>query len=201
MSYYDDNMYQPSPASSSDVVDSVGGTTYTSPTAFSPEDIRVLKSATVNIGGDSAGLNQDPFVSSNAQIGAKLSAMASTFKPSVEMRAAAVSSTSVAIESSQKMRTLISSDRHRDLNGSKPQSGAPHEADSTRFGTFTTDSNTSRVLKVTGKNAVATFLSFVEASKRVSRPLFRILLLLALFGTLYNFVLTYGEEVPGAWNC
>lgn len=169
MSSYDETVYQPSPASSSDVVDSIRGTPYTSLTALSPEDVRVMKSGAVNIGGSLAGSNHDPFVSSNTQTGGKLSAKASTFKPSLEMRAAAANASVFAIEPSQEMHTPISS-HYGELTGSKSPQGAPHEASPTHVGVFTSDSNISRVLKVTGKNSVATFLSSVEVSKRVSSP-------------------------------
>jgi hypothetical protein len=43
---------------------------------------------------------------------------------------------------------------------------ATQQADATQFGTFTTDTHSSRYIKVSGSN-IATFLPTVEASKKV----------------------------------
>jgi hypothetical protein len=168
MSSYDDTACLPSPASSSGVVDSGGGTSRTSPAAFSPEDVRAVKSATANLNGS---CQHDPFMSSGGQGGGRLSARASAFKPSFEMRASAPDPY-IAIESSQKMMGSKSSGQVVEESAGSPSPNAPpmlHDVNPATFGAFTTDTNTSRVLKVTGKDIVATFLPFVEASKRVSK--------------------------------
>lgn len=171
MSSYDDTACHPSPASSSGVVDSAGGTSHTSPTAFSPEDVRAMKSAAANLSGRPTGSSQqDPFVSSGAQTGGRLSAKASAFKPSFKMRASAPDTT-IGVKSSLKNEAPKSPDQvveNAAGHQSPDAAPAPHDINPPYFGAFTTDTNTSRVLKVTGKKAIAAFLPFVEASKRVS---------------------------------
>jgi hypothetical protein len=169
MSSYDDTVYHPSPASSSGAVDSFGGTPHTSLTAFSPEDVRAMKSAPVNLGDEpTRSSQQDPFVSSGTQIGGRLSARASAFQPSFEVTAATPAAPSTIMQPSKKMHAPKPSDNVENLGGAQSPNGALDTVNCAHFGAFTTDSNTSRVLKVTGKDAVAIFLPLVEATKKVS---------------------------------
>lgn len=165
MASYIETPYQPSP-SSSGVVGSAGGTPLTSLTSFTPEDDRASKPAAAHLSGPSSGSGQhDPFVSSATQPSGRLSAKASAFEPSFGMRGAAVSN---LIELSQRGQVSI---RPRDLEGfvAGPQSAnrAPNDQGAGNFGVFTADSRSSRVIKISGMNVVATFLSLVEASKKV----------------------------------
>lgn len=177
MSSYDDTAFHPSPASSSGVVDSGVGTSHTSPTAFSPENVRAMKAAVTNLSGRPTGSGQqDPFMSSGVQTGGRLSAKASAFKPSFET-ISSTPDTSIAVESSLNHKAPKPPNQVvKNIIGPHSLSSAPtpHSVNSTHFGVFTTDTTTSRVLKVTGRNAVTTFLPFVEASKRVSPPHFHI---------------------------
>jgi hypothetical protein len=169
---YDDHMCHPSPASSSGVggiVDSAGGTPYSSLTAFSPEDIGAMKSPSANLGSIPTGSSpHDPFVSSGTQSVGRLSAKASAFQPSFEIRPPVTPAASKAIQSSRKMQGSNTPDLSEKFSSAESPGGGLEKANPTQFGTFTTDSNISRVIKVTGKNVVATFLPFIEAAKRVS---------------------------------
>lgn len=184
-------MCHPSPASScgvGGVVDSAGGTPYTSLTAFSPEDVKAMKSPGANLGSKTTGSSpQDPFVSSGAHSGGRLSAKASAFQPSFETRPPAAPAPSKAIESSRKMQGPNTSDHSEKLGSAQSPGGGLDTANPAQFGAFTTDSNISRVIKVTGKNVVATFLPFVEAAKKVS--LFHFVILLSLICCLPLFTI------------
>jgi hypothetical protein len=165
MSSYNEPLFHPSP-SSSGVVGSAGGTPLTSLTAFSPEDGRASKPATVHLSGPLSGSSQqDPFVSSVTQPRGRLSAKASSFEPSFEMRGAAISN---PIEPPQKLHVSNRPGDFEDfVGGPQSASRASNGQVAGNFGVFTTDCHSSRVIKVTGKNAVATFLPFIETSKKV----------------------------------
>jgi hypothetical protein len=168
MSSYDETMYHPSPASSSELIESAAGTPHTSLSAFSPEDARIMKSSTVHLGVTSSrSSQQDPFVSTGTQPRGGLSAKATAFEPSADIRTASATTSAFTMDTSQKTQIPNASDCLENFAVSRSPNRAPHQTNATHFGTFTTDSHSTRVIKVTGKNPVATFLPFIEASKKV----------------------------------
>jgi hypothetical protein len=160
----------PSSSGGDGVVDSANGTPYTSLASGSPEEVRAIKSAGVDLSGNmTASSPHDPFVSTGPHTNGRLSAKASSFQPSFEMTSPLAPAASKVVEPYPKMQAPKDlSDHANDFGGTNSFGCGNHEADPVYFGTFTTDSNTSRVIKVTGTNIVASFLPFVEASKIVS---------------------------------
>lgn len=153
------------------MADSAGGTPYTSLTAFSPEDNRAMKASSTVLGTQTnASSPQDPFVSSGSHATVKLSAEASAFQPSFDMRSPIIPALPNSIDSSEKKHAARAFDHIEKLGGSDSTPYGPDHVNLTHFGTFTTDSNTSRILKVTGNAAVSTFVSSVEDTKRVRQP-------------------------------
>jgi hypothetical protein len=200
MSSYDDTMYHPSPASSSELIESAAGTPHTSLSAFSPEDARIMKSSTVHLGVTSSrSSQQDPFVSTGTQPRGGLSAKATAFEPSADIRTASATTSAFTMDTSQKTQIPNASDCLENFAVSRSPNRAPHQTNATHFGTFTTDSHSTRVIKVTGKNPVATFLPFIEASKKVGilpSSLPRIFPSFFPYITIHNNVLTAVVEAP-----
>lgn len=179
----------PSSSGGDGVVDSANGTPYTSLASGSPEEVRAIKSAGVDLSGNmTASSPHDPFVSTGPHTNGRLSAKASSFQPSFEMTSPLAPAASKVVEPYPKMKAPKDLSDHANECGTNSFGCGNDEADPVYFGTFTTDSNTSRVIKVTGTDIVASFLPFVEASKRVSslllsRPSFASLLLFVLFSS------------------
>jgi hypothetical protein len=127
-----------------------------------------MKSTTVHLGGTSSkSSQQDPFMSTGTQPRGTLSAKATAFEPSSEIRTASATTPAFTIDTSQKTQIPNAPGCLENVAVSQSTNRAPHQTNATHFGTFTTDSHSTRVIKVTGKHAVATFLPFVEASKKV----------------------------------
>lgn len=160
----------PSSSGGDGVVDSANGTPYTSLASGSPVEVRAMKSAGINLGGNMTAPNpNDPFVLTGSQTNGRLSAKASAFQPSFEIESPLAPASSRVVEQYPKMKApKDSSDLAHELGETNSLGCGNDEANPIYYGTFTTDSNTSRVIKVTGPDVVASFLPCVEASKRVS---------------------------------
>jgi hypothetical protein len=140
-----------SPYSSTGHVESAGGTPDTRLTAFSPEDNRLTKHASIY---KSAGTplkegQHDPFVTTSAQPKAeqKLSATASSFRPLVVRDAppigtAGINGSSAIPGTAQYLNQIIAE--------STPPPRAPEPIEALKFGTFTTDTGASRSIKISG---------------------------------------------------
>lgn len=178
---------RPSPGSSCDSGDSVDGTPYTKLTAFSPEDVRSTKPSSSAVTNTPArGIQHDPFISSSVKpkMEQKLSATASAFQP-FGLRAASLGSTASGFSAKpsassmkpipgtrQYLNAIIEGYEAANLEAAK-KSPSSALGDSNIWGTFTTDTSTSRNLKVM-TNLNVDIMPLVSATIAVSQILFNL---------------------------
>jgi hypothetical protein len=150
-----------SPQSSSE--GSLGGTPDTRITAFSPEDVRYgrqpLHRTTVT---PTSSTSNDPFVSASTTQKPKLSALASEFEPSKPRVLVPVPDARPLPGTAEHLNNIISAAENE---------SAVHELGS--YGTFTTSTVKTRILKITSLRGVSLdVMSTVDSALHVSSSTF-----------------------------
>ena len=162
--------YGYSPYSSTGNADSIGGTPDTRITAFSPEDPRVPRSASM---APAAGVfskegQHDPFVIvSNSKATTGLSATASAFRPVGRN----ISSGSASIDDNSSPPVPGTAQYLSKLIADSTPPRTKEASDGVKFGTFTTDTGASRCIKISGIYDKMVQPA-VQASLDVSRPIY-----------------------------